>query len=79
MVKVTLLYFDDCPSWQTADGHLRALADEVGYTAQATHSGPGAWPSAGGAGLPWTRGPVRNSDGTRCRMGGQSSSARRSS
>ena len=32
MVKVTLLYFDDCPSWQTADGHLRALAEEIGYT-----------------------------------------------
>jgi len=32
IVKVTLLYFDDCPSWQTADGHLRALADELGYT-----------------------------------------------
>ncbi len=32
MVKVTLLYFDDCPSWQTADGRLRALADEIGYT-----------------------------------------------
>jgi len=31
MVKVTLLYFDDCPSWQTADGHLRTLADELGY------------------------------------------------
>lgn len=51
MVKVTLLYFDDCPSWQTADGHLSALADEVGYTAQATDAVPDAWLSAGGAGL----------------------------
>jgi hypothetical protein len=32
MVKFTLLYFDDCSSWQTADGHLRALAEEIGYT-----------------------------------------------
>ena len=51
MVKVTRLYFDDWPRWQTADGHLCALADEVGSTAQATHSGPDAWLSAGGAGL----------------------------
>ena len=51
MVKVTLLYLDDCPRWQTADRHLHSLADELGYTAQATHSGPDAWPSAGGAGL----------------------------
>jgi len=51
MVKVTLLYLDDCPRWQTADRHLHSLADELGYTAQATHSGPDAWPSPGGAGL----------------------------
>ena len=51
MVKVTLLYFDDCPSWQTADCHLHSLADEIGYSAQATHAVPDAWLSAGGAGL----------------------------
>lgn len=51
MVKVTLLYFEDCPSWQTADGHLQSLAEEIGYTAQATHSVSDGWPSAGGAGL----------------------------
>jgi hypothetical protein len=28
---VTLLYFDDCPNWQIADQHLRALADEIGF------------------------------------------------
>ena len=33
-VKVTLLYFDDCPSWQTADQHLHALAEEIGFTIQ---------------------------------------------
>ena len=31
-MNVTLLYFDDCPSWQTADQHLRALAEEMGFT-----------------------------------------------
>lgn len=31
-MNVTLLYFDDCPSWQTADQHLRALAAEMGFT-----------------------------------------------
>lgn len=51
MVKVRLLYFEDCPSWQTADGHLHSLADEIGYTAQATHAvPPDAWLSARGAG-----------------------------
>lgn len=30
MTEVTLLYFDGCPSWQTADVRLRALADELG-------------------------------------------------
>ena len=30
-MNVTLLYFDDCPSWQTADPHLRALADELSF------------------------------------------------
>ena len=29
-MKVELLYFDDCPSWQDADQHLRALAAEFG-------------------------------------------------
>ena len=29
---MTLLYFDGCPSWQTADERLSALADEVGFT-----------------------------------------------
>lgn len=28
VVNVTLLYFDDCPNWTVADGHLRTLADE---------------------------------------------------
>ena len=32
MVKVTLLHFEDCPSWQSADQHLRALADEIEFT-----------------------------------------------
>lgn len=27
-MNVTLLYFDDCPNWQEADQHLRALAAE---------------------------------------------------
>ena len=27
-MNVTLLYFDDCPHWLVADGHLRALAAE---------------------------------------------------
>lgn len=27
-MDVTLLYFDDCPSWETTDRRLRALADE---------------------------------------------------
>ena len=29
---VTLLYFDDCPSWQTADARLRRLASELDLT-----------------------------------------------
>lgn len=28
-MDVTLLYFDDCPSWQTTDQHLRQLAEEL--------------------------------------------------
>lgn len=28
-MEITLLYFDDCPSWQEADAHLRQLADEI--------------------------------------------------
>lgn len=31
MTEVTLLYFDGCPSWQTADERLRALAGEFGF------------------------------------------------
>ncbi len=27
-MEITLLYFDDCPSWRTAEGHLAALAAE---------------------------------------------------
>ena len=27
-MDVTLLYFDDCPNWTEADGHLKALAAE---------------------------------------------------
>ena len=27
-VKVTLLFFDDCPNWRVADDHLRTLARE---------------------------------------------------
>ena len=27
-MNVTLLYFDDCPNWFTADAHLAALAKE---------------------------------------------------
>lgn len=30
-MDVTLLYFDDCPSWETTDERLRALADEFGF------------------------------------------------
>jgi hypothetical protein len=29
MRQVTLLYFEDCPSWQQVDEHLRALQDEL--------------------------------------------------
>ena len=31
-MEVTLLYFDGCPNWQTADKRLAALADELGVT-----------------------------------------------
>lgn len=27
-MDVTLLYFDDCPNWKVADGHLQLLASE---------------------------------------------------
>ncbi len=30
-MNVTLLYFDDCPSWHTADRHLRTLEVELGF------------------------------------------------
>lgn len=29
-MDVTLLYFDGCPSWETADQRLRSLANEFG-------------------------------------------------
>lgn len=29
---MTLLYFDDCPSWQVTDQRLRALEAELGFT-----------------------------------------------
>ncbi len=28
-MDVTLLYFEDCPNWQTAEGHLELLAQEM--------------------------------------------------
>ena len=28
-MKVTLLYFDDCPNWKVTDGHLHALSGEI--------------------------------------------------
>lgn len=28
-MQITLLYFDDCPSWHEADAHLRQLANEI--------------------------------------------------
>ncbi len=31
-MEVTLLYFDDCPSWQTADQNLRAIATDDDFT-----------------------------------------------
>lgn len=31
-MDVTLLYFDGCPSWQTADARLRELAREMDFT-----------------------------------------------
>lgn len=30
-MKVAVLYFDGCPSWQTADERLHALAGELGF------------------------------------------------
>ncbi len=30
-MELTLLYFDDCPSWQVADQHLRVLAADGGH------------------------------------------------
>lgn len=32
MTTVTLLYFDDCPSWRTADERLRSLQAELDFT-----------------------------------------------
>lgn len=31
-MNLTLLYFEGWPSWKTADRHLRALADDIGFT-----------------------------------------------
>jgi hypothetical protein len=31
-VQVTLLYFDDCPSWRTTEARLQALAEELDLT-----------------------------------------------
>lgn len=31
MTEVTLLYFDGCPSWRTAEERLQMLADELGF------------------------------------------------
>jgi hypothetical protein len=31
MADVTLLYFEGCPHWQTADERLRALSVELGF------------------------------------------------
>lgn len=31
-MQVTLLYFDDCPSWQTTEARLRGLADDFDLT-----------------------------------------------
>jgi len=30
-MTVTVLYFEGCPHWRTADQRLRALADECGF------------------------------------------------
>lgn len=30
-MKVTLLFFDGCPNWQSTDAHLATLADELGF------------------------------------------------
>lgn len=31
-VRVTLRYFDDCPSWRTADQRLRAALERTGHS-----------------------------------------------
>lgn len=31
-MTVTVLYFEGCPNWRTADTRLRALANELGFT-----------------------------------------------
>ncbi len=33
-MKVELLYFEDCPNWQTVDRRLRELATERGFELQ---------------------------------------------
>lgn len=30
-MTVTVLYFDGCPNWRTADARLAALAEELGF------------------------------------------------
>ena len=37
MVDVTLLYFDGCPNWRTADDNLRSALGEVGVTTAKVH------------------------------------------
>lgn len=32
MPEVTLLYFDGCPNWRTADERLRGLQEELGFS-----------------------------------------------
>jgi hypothetical protein len=34
MRQVTLLYFDGCPNWRTADARLRAVVDEIAFDLQ---------------------------------------------
>jgi hypothetical protein len=40
-MDVTLLYFDGCPSWQTADARLRQLGDEADFTVTRRQVTPG--------------------------------------
>jgi hypothetical protein len=36
-MRVTLLYFDGCPHWRTADEHLRAALDQSRIAAELDH------------------------------------------